>query len=366
MTGRTVESDRVAAQSVRPVPSQPRLSVIVPVRNEAAFIRGTLEAILTQDFPPDQFEVLVADGESTDSTAAIVREMQQQRANLQLLDNPGRWSSAGRNRAIRAARGEIILLIDGHCEIPDPGYLRRVVDAFARSGADCIGRPQPLDVPGATSLQLAIAAARSSWLGHHPASHIWSSVEQMVRPQSVAVAYRRGVFDRVGMFDESFDACEDVEFNHRVDRAGLSCFFTPAVAVRYHPRDCLSGLFRQMMRYGRGRVRLFRKHPDTFSLASFVPGLFVLGLVVGAALGLISTWAAAGCAAVLAIYLAVLALAGMTLAIRHRNARLLYLVPVVLTSIHLGAGTGIVWECLAAVLGTSSGDARRSAGALAS
>src|SRR5205823_12155287 len=118
--------------------------------------------------------------------------------------NPGRLSSAGRNQAVRVSRGAIVVLVDGHCEIDSRGYLRDLAHAFADSGADCVGRPQPLDVPGATVLQRAIAAARSSPLGHHPASYIYSSAERFVPPQSVAVAYRRAVFERVGLFDEGF------------------------------------------------------------------------------------------------------------------------------------------------------------------
>jgi succinoglycan biosynthesis protein ExoA len=85
-------------------------------------------------------------------------------------------------------------------------------------------------------------------LGHHPASFIYSDAERFVPAKSVAVAYRRAVFDQVGLFDESFDACEDVELNHRIDRLGLRCFFTPQIAVRYRPRASLSGLFGQMSR----------------------------------------------------------------------------------------------------------------------
>ena len=66
---------------------------------------------------------------------------------------------------------------------------------------------------------------------------------KFVPPQSTAVAYRRGVFHRIGMFDEAFDACEDVEFNHRVFAAGLTCYFAPAVKVAYHPRGTLPALF---------------------------------------------------------------------------------------------------------------------------
>ena len=150
-------------------------------------------------------------------------------AQVRLLENEGRLSSAGRNVAVRAARGEIVLLVDGHCRIDDPWHLAEAASAFARSGADCLGRPQSLDVTGATALQRAVAAARSSRLGHHPSSHIYSDREGFVPPQSVAVAYRRSVFETVGLFDEAFDACEDVEFNHRAARAGLRCYFTPRV-----------------------------------------------------------------------------------------------------------------------------------------
>src|SRR5262249_28297838 len=159
------------------------------------------------------FEVLVADGRSTDDTRAVVAALAEQHPNLRLLDNPRRWSSAGRNVAARAARGDVLLLVDGHCQIDNPRYLADLADAFAKTCADCVGRPQPLDVRGAPPLQRAVAAARASRLGHHPASHIYSDHEGFVPPQSVAVAYRRRVFDAVGLFDETFDACEDVEFN---------------------------------------------------------------------------------------------------------------------------------------------------------
>ena len=123
------------------------------------------------------------------------------RVRVRILDNPKLLSSAARNVGIRESQGEIVIIVDGHCEISDRRYLRKLADAFARSGADCIGRPQPLDVAGATLLQQAIAAARSSRLGHHPDSHIYSRTEKFVPALSVAVAYRRDVFDRVGHFD---------------------------------------------------------------------------------------------------------------------------------------------------------------------
>jgi succinoglycan biosynthesis protein ExoA len=325
------------------------ISVIVPVRNEERCIRHTLEQLLAQDYPAGRFEVLVADGRSADATCDVVRAVAARHANVRLLDNPKGWSSAGRNAAVRASRGDLVLLIDGHCELNNANYLADLEAAFDRSGAECVGRPQPLDVAGASPLQRAIAAARSSPLGHNPASFIYSSFEGFVKPQSVAVAYRRWVFDRVGLFDESFDACEDVEFNHRLDRAGLRCFFTPRVAVRYQPRGTLAGLFRQMVRYGRGRVRLLRKHPETFGLGCFAPAAFVLGLIAGPAVAWLSPWLAALYAGCVGLYALVVALASLGLALKARDARRLPWLPLVFLAIHIGAGAGILLEGIAGV-----------------
>jgi succinoglycan biosynthesis protein ExoA len=325
-------------------PSTPFISVIVPVRNEEAFIGTTLKQLFNQRYDPARFEVIVADGRSTDATREVVAVWCKHHSNLLLIDNPKVWSSAGRNAAIRIAQGEIILLVDGHCEIKDRNYLDEVAAAFARSGANCLGRPQPLDVTGASRLQRAIAAARSSRLGHHPASHIYSDGEGFVPPQSVAIAYRRSVFETVGLFDESFDACEDVEFNHRVDHAGLRCFFTSRVQLRYIPRSSLKGLFRQMVRYGRGRLRLLRKHPDTFSAAGFMPAAFLAGVLLGPLVSLMLPPLGLLYAAMLGLYAAALVLTSLQLALRQKQLALLPLLPLVFLAIHFGAGTGLLWE----------------------
>ena len=195
-----------------------------------------------------------------------------------------------------------MVVVDGHCRIEDDRFLEKVAAAFEKSDADCLGRPQPLDLAGASPLQRAVAAARSCWLGHHPDSFIYSSEERYVPAKSVAVAYRRSVFDKTGYFDESFDACEDVELNHRIDKAGLRCYFTPQIAVHYSPRSSIGGLFRQMVRYGRGRVRLSRKHPETFSVRCCLPAFLLIGCVAGAVLSWVSSWTALIFVAALAIY----------------------------------------------------------------
>jgi succinoglycan biosynthesis protein ExoA len=326
--------------------TSPFISVIVPVRNEEASLGKTLAQLLQQNYPASCFGIIVVDGESEDGTRWIVRAFQARHANLRLCYNRKRLSSAARNIGIHEAQGKIVVIVDGHCDLQSDDYLHELAEAFSRSGADCIGRPQPLDVRGAGLLQRAIAAARSSWLGHHPESWIYSSKERFVRPQSVAVAYRRSVFDSVGFFDESFDACEDVDFNHRIEQAGLSCFFTPKVAVHYSPRSSLLGLFRQLFRYGRGRGRLLRKYPDTFSLACFLPMFFLLGLIVGPVLAILAQPLETVYFGAMIVYGLLVGSFSLATAWRRKNLALLPCLPVVFATIHLGSGAGLLYELI--------------------
>lgn len=91
------------------------LSVVIPVRNEEPRIGQTLEAIARQDYPKDRYEILVVDGRSTDRSRAVAERfaLEHPDMNVRLLDNPAEWSSAARNIGVRAAQGELILIVDG-------------------------------------------------------------------------------------------------------------------------------------------------------------------------------------------------------------------------------------------------------------
>jgi GT2 family glycosyltransferase len=317
--------------------------VVVPVRNEARSIEQTLRSLLTQHFPEGQFEVIVADGLSTDETVTVVRRLQGEFDNLKLVYNPRRYSSGGRNAAVRHMSGDYAVIVDGHCHVPDRYYLRNLVRAFEASGADCLGRPQPLDAPDPTPFQRAVAVARQSRLGHNPDSDIFADQSRFVVPENTAVAYRREVFHRVGLFDERFDACEDVEFNHRVHAAGLTCFFTPALKVRYHPRSSWAALFKQLARYGCGRARLAAKHPRSLTLPALVPPLWLAWLVGGAVVAAVVPafgWVYLG---TVLTYAAVLLAVSSSLG-RGRAREVRARIPAVFVGIHLGFGWGFLRE----------------------
>lgn len=294
-TTHIMDPERRPARSDRePAGRDPELSVILPVLDEVRDLGPLLDQLRAEDVGDGRFEVLVVDGGSTDGTRETVLERAAAWSALRLLENPGRRSGPGRNVGARAARGRYLLFLDGHCALPRPDYLERSLRLFEESGSDCLCRPQPLDRLAPPGWGSAIAAARHSPLGHNPGSDIYASGAGYTRPESAGAAYRRDVFLALEGYDERFDACEDVEFNRRVAMAGYTAYRHPDLAVSYRPRESLRGLWGQMMRYGRGRARLWARHPG------MVPWvlLFVPLLLAAAAAGILvfGVWGAAAVA----------------------------------------------------------------------
>ena len=321
----------------------------MPVRNEERFIGDTLGQLLRQDYPPHRFEVIVVDGMSTDSTRERVAAAAQLHPAVRLVENPRRLSSSGRNIGFRSGRGEIFVVVDGHCYIEGDRLFRSIVQCFESSQAHCLGRPQPLDPPRITTFQRAVALARASRIGHSRCSHIYSHTEGYVSPVSVGAVYKREVFERIGYVDEDFDACEDVEFNYRLEKAGLRCYIHPSLRVRYYPRESLSGLFFQMARYGEGRLKLASKHREMVTFEMLVPLALVLGPVV---LLLLSLWAPFALHVLFALgagYVLLVLGESVRLGIRNGLAFLPFL-PAALAAIHFGLGYGLLRGALKGAL----------------
>ena len=320
------------------------ISVILPVRNEALALPSLLESLVLQDYPRDAFEIIVADGRSTDQTRTVVRDFAAHaEVPVLLVENPGIRSSAGRNAGVAASRGEFIIFIDGHCHIPSRTLLRDTIALFQSTRADCLCRPQPLLAPASAWLGSVVAAARASALGHGRDSLIYDlTTAGYVDPASSGASYRRPVFTAIGGFDERFDACEDVEFNTRLRKAGMIAYIDPRLAVHYAPRSTLRSLLQQMIRYGRGRIRLMRKHRDTIAFSQLAPAAFFAWTIVAALACVLSAspWLRWVLCAPLVLYLFVSATAAFSLSRKHTAGFFLPAIAVY-SVIHLGLGAGL-------------------------
>ncbi len=323
----------------------PFVSVIIPVRNERAMLPRLLDQLLAQNYPPDCYEILVVDGRSTDGTPDLVRRRFSGRAtSIRVLDNPKLHSSAGRNIGLRAAHGDIILFLNGHCAVPSRNLIEDSVALLQRTRVGCLCRPHPLLAPAATDTGEVIAQARASWLGHDPLP-CDPSHSGLIDPVRGGATYRRELFERIGLFDESFDACEDLDLNTRVRQAGITAFADPRLTVHDQPRAHVGLLFRDMQRQGRARLRLMTRHRGCFSPAWLAPLALLLLPVVAFAWWLLPALAAAILTVPLAAFAFAVALASLQLGARF-GAGYAWRAPGIFAAIWLGLGCGLLLELL--------------------
>lgn len=313
----------------------PFVSVVVPIRNEAAWIGRCLRSLLAQEYPRERLEILVADGRSTDGTDAAVEAVSRIDARVRLLVNHRRIVPTGLNLAIGAARGEIIARVDGHSEVA-PDYVRRVVTHLDR-GVDAVGGP--IETVGDGVLATAIAAGMSSAFGVGNAAFRTVPNRTLLVDTVAFPAYRRQVLEQLGPFDEELVRNQDDEFNYRLRRAGGRILLAHDVRARYAGRSSLRGLWRQYAQYGYWKVRVLQKHPRQMCLRQFVPPVFVATLVTAIVLGLVGQWWWP-LALLLGSYGAFIALASWRMAVASWRVRAL--LPIVLITIHVAYGAGFL------------------------
>ena len=206
----------------------PFVSVVIPVYNEERYIEACLASVLDQDYPADRYEVIIADGGSTDRTRAMVESTAMLHPRVRLIDNPGRTQAHGLNLAILASRGEYIARQDGHAEW-SPHHLRRSIELLNETGADNVGGRA--DGEGAGITGRAIARAMRSPFGVGGARYRYSNrLEEL--PQVFPGTFRRSAFERVGLYDEAYPPHEDYELNHRIRQTGGHVLFSPDIPTQ--------------------------------------------------------------------------------------------------------------------------------------
>lgn len=313
----------------------PRVSVIMPVRDEAAFIERGLDAIDAQTYAADRIEIIVVDGGSTDATLSIVRARAERDPRIQLLGGPGTNTPLAMNIGLAAATGTVVAKVDGHGRV-NPSFLAVAVEALTSNPQlGCVGGRI---VPEAVSLMgRAIAYARFSVLGVGSGVYTLDERPQLTDTVQCGV-YRRDALEGAGAFDPDLPYGEDEEANHRIRAAGWQILMDPRMRFTYRVRPDASSLFRQYFRYGRARVAVVRKHPEFFRPKHALPGLVVIAMGILIPLTLLGRFR--GFLAIpLLGYLGVLSIGAVVLTLKHRFPRP-DLIAVSLAALHVGYGLG--------------------------
>jgi succinoglycan biosynthesis protein ExoA len=316
-----------------------RISVVAPLRDEAAHVRSFVGDLAGQDFG-GELEVLVADGSSTDgSTELLLSESARRGLPLRIIDNPKGWVSPGLNRCIAEARGDLIVRVDCHTRYP-ADYLRRVAMLSESTGAWNVGARVVAE--GETEMERAVAVAMNSPFGGIGWTRAAASTEPVEVDTVTFGAFRPEAFLHAGLFDETLVRNQDDEFNLRLRKAGGKIVLDPSFEVRYRPRGTLRGVWRQYHEYGLWKTTVMRKHRQVVSARSLAPGLLVGSLSVLAVAAPFSRGARKLIAAELGVYAAgATGFAAAGLVGRGESPTLLPRVAATFAAFHLGYGSGM-------------------------
>ena len=329
--------------------ARPRVSVIMPCRNERAHIRQCLASVLASALPPGELEVLVVDGASTDGTADLVREIARSEPRVRLLDNPARIVPTALNRAIREANGDIIVRLDAHNEYT-PEYIPRLVGWLERTGADNVGGAWVTRPGASTPVARGIACALSHPFGIGNAKYRLGVTEPMQVDTVPFGCYRRDVFDRIGLFDEELVRNQDDEFNLRLIRAGGTILLVPDVVSFYHARTSFPQLARMYYQYGYYKPLVIRKVGAVMTARQLAPAALVLGFLALVAASIVRIAIVPLLAVAVSFYLCAAAIAAARAArgMGWRTAASAFLAFPIL---HFGYGIGFLWGAARLIAG---------------
>jgi cellulose synthase/poly-beta-1,6-N-acetylglucosamine synthase-like glycosyltransferase len=321
----------------------PFVSVIVPCRNESAFIEGCIRSVQACDYPPSRFEIIVVDGTSSDGSRELVQRLASNQPSLRLLENPRRTMPTGVNLGIAHAKGEIVMILGAHAVVPEDYISKCVENLYGHSADNVGGIVKTLPKRDGLVAEMIISSLNhrfgvgNSYFRVDPGRLRWVDTV-------FGGCYRREVFDRIGLFNESLTRNQDIEFNRRLRQAGGKILCNPEIVSYYYARSDWKSFWRHSFEDGLW-VILSALYSEIlpFSRRHLVPLIFVTSLLVSFLVGLVAKPFFVMFLAIAGAYMLANLAASLDIAFRKRDLRFLLVMPVVFGALHFAYGLGSMY-----------------------
>lgn len=239
-----------------------RIALVMPVRNEARDIGDVLASLDTQSIDHARLHLLAVDGESEDDTREIIATwLAGSSISGEILTNPRRTIPTSLNLGIAHAGAQAhIVRLDGHT-VYGPEYLNALIEALESAPEEvaCVGGPQH-PIADASFAHRVVATLYSNRLGLGGSEHRAGAQTRRFVSQVYLGAWRAGLLQQIGGFDERWKANEDSELCARVLEAGYQILWLP-VESRYRINRGIRQTIRQWGEYGYWRAQTLRRHP---------------------------------------------------------------------------------------------------------
>lgn len=269
----------------------PKVSVIVPIFNEQAYILNCIKSVEGQTYPAKNIELLLVDGKSTDNTINIITKYlnaYKGEMNIILASNPRRIAPAAMNIGIHMSTGKFIIRLDAHSEYPSD-YIEKLLIWKKKLSADNVGAVCKTEACHHTKKSKAIVKVLSNQYG------VGNSIFRIGSLNPVEVdtvpfgCYEKKLLIETGLYDERLIRNQDIELNQRIRKRGGKIFLIPEVVVTYFARETYSAIAKN--NYGNGIWNLltiyYTKDFHSLSMRHFIPLIFLLSLIVPTGLVLV-------------------------------------------------------------------------------
>jgi GT2 family glycosyltransferase len=253
----------------------PFVSVIVPVRDNPDGMLELLDCLAAQTLPRDRFEVVVGDdGSRDDSCEALATDD----GWVRIARGPRQTSYAGRNRAVNAARGDVLAFCDSDC-LPRPEWLQAGLAAL--EGADVVAghvtflAPDRPTVWSLLTIDMFLDQERNVVLSRGVTANLF---------------LRRSLFEALGGFDPSLPSGGDYELVGRAVMAGARLAYAPDSVVLHPTLDERRAFLRKIRatnRWSAVRKARNRERPELSGVLALVP---VLGVALARRQALRPIW----------------------------------------------------------------------------
>jgi len=248
----------------------PKVSIIIPVKNEAKQLPRCIESLKGLDYPKGLIEIIISDGLSTDGTRKIAVEH-----GVKVIENVRGIVSSGRNRGFEISGGEVIAFTDADC-LFDRAWMKNSIKYFNDGSVGGIGGmtlPPEESTPFEKAINIVFGIAESFRSTSHKQSAL-SSEEVQDIPGCNAI-YRREALLKVMPVDENLLTAEDVWMNYRLRSFGYKLLYAPDVVLWHYRRNGPRSFIKQIFRFATGRAQVGKRSTSLLNFFHIVSALFL-------------------------------------------------------------------------------------------
>jgi glycosyltransferase involved in cell wall biosynthesis len=252
------------------------VSIVIPCLNESAYILRCLASIAKQSYPENLITTYICDGNSDDGTLEIINTFVSNHQRFQLLINQDRTTPKALNLGIKKSNADIIIILGAHSEM-DVDFIACNVKTFdLDTKIMCTGGILENIYENTTSKIIGAAMSSSFGVGN---AHFRTGNKNGYVDTVAFGAYKKEIFEKIGLFDEELERNQDDEFNFRLTSAGYKIYLNIEIKCKYYVRAAFKKLFKQYFQYGFWKVYVNKKHKTITTVRQLVPLLFTLYLL---------------------------------------------------------------------------------------